>query len=86
MSTTEYINERAKQFEAQADQKIAIIDELIVALVRAEGACDKLPRGASLLALFLGIHSDLVAEKAALHRIIEDSNAIRAHTREVGAA
>jgi hypothetical protein len=83
MSTTDYIAERAKQLEAQADHKVAIIDELIIAFVKAEDAATRLPRGTALLAFLLGMHADLVAEKAAMFRVIEDANAIRAQTREV---
>ena len=83
MCITEYIKERAQELERGAQGKIEIIDFLIAGLIKAQNAASDLPRAGGLIALLLGMHAELMEEKAAALRVIESALELRRTTKEL---
>lgn len=83
MCTTEYIKERAQELERGAQAKIEIIDFLIAGIIKGQTAAADLPRAGGLLALLLGIHAQLVEEKAGALRVIESALELRRNTQDL---
>ena len=83
MCTTDYIQERAQELEASAQRKIEIIDFLVTGLLKAQTAANEAPRAAGLLATLLGMHAELLEQKAAALHVIEDAMALRSHTTDL---
>lgn len=83
MCTTEFITERAQEFERVAQGKIEVLDYLILHIGRGARQAEELSRAAGLLALITGMHAALVQEKAAAHRVIEEANALRLQAKDL---
>lgn len=83
MSMTSYLTERAAEMENEARARIAIVDDLLLHVMRANAAAADTPRAERLVAVLIGMHAELVHQKATAHRVIEDACALRRQTVEV---
>jgi hypothetical protein len=82
---TEYIKERAQEMADAAQANIAILDELITHVLRAQTAAEALPRNGALIAFLLSIQADLINRKASCTHVIAETLAIQRETKEVTA-
>lgn len=83
MCTTDYIVERAQVIERAAQGKIEIIDSLLPYVLIAASKAESLPRGGGLLVMLLEIQQDLIGERAAALKMIEEASEIRNRRQEV---
>ena len=83
MCTTEYIKERAQALEQAAQEKIAIIDDVIAGLLPMITRAEILNRQGGLLVLLLRMQAEFIEEKAAALRVIESALELRRSTKEV---
>lgn len=84
MCMTDYLSQRMQTLAAEAQQRIDVIDDLIPHLLTAQARAECLNRAAGLVAMLMGMRAELMQEKAAALRVIEDATAIRRQTKEIG--
>lgn len=83
MSTVDYVQARAEAIAQGATAKITIIDALIPHILSAGVSAEKLYRPGALLVLLLHVHAELIEEKAAALRVIEDACSIRREAKDL---
>jgi hypothetical protein len=83
MCLTEYVADRAREIERTANERIEVVDFLIPHVIAAQARAGGTSRPGALLTLLIGMHAELVSEKAAALRVIEDAVALRRARCEV---
>ena len=85
MCMTEYLQERAGEMEREALARIAIVDDLLYHVTMANARAADTPRAERLVVTLLGMHAELVHQKATAMRVIEEACALRRTRVEVSA-
>lgn len=86
MCMTEYIKERAERHAIDAANKIDFLTGAIASLIEMETRAKALSRATGIVVLLMDARASLLQEQAAAFRVIEESSAIQASLKEVGAA